>query len=176
MSDARVRVAQRGHHVVALVKQLQVPQSAFVHLPYPIQMSLNKMRPFYRLDDGRSSLTVRGLQVFQIQRAAYVSLFQLRVDRGEPAQVVLSRIARLLIGRKVQNETRTDGGKPGSLDLFRNEKLRPLRLLVLPRRRTSLRAASRPRTSLRTMLRMRFCPLRIDMVMHVDANGLRHDL
>src|SRR5579871_2258124 len=168
MSDARVRVAQRGHHVVALVKQLQVPQSAFVHLPYPIQMSLNKVRPFYRLDDRRSPLAVRGLQVFQIQRAANVSLFQLRVDRGEPAQVVLSRIARLVNGGKVQNETRADGGKPGSFDLFRKEKLRPLLLLILPRRRTtsrtttSLRAASRP--SLRPKLRMRFCPLWIDMV------------
>jgi hypothetical protein len=57
-------------------------------------------------------MVVRGLQVFQVQRAANVPLFQLRVDRREPAKVVVSGIAWLDVGREIQNEAGTDGGKP----------------------------------------------------------------
>ena len=58
------------------------------------------------------AMVVRGLQVFQVQRAANVPLFQLRVDRREPAKVVVSGIAWLDVGREIQNEAGTDGGKP----------------------------------------------------------------
>ena len=71
-----------------------------------------KCAPFDRLDDGWLAMVVRGLQVFQVQRAVNVSLFQLRVDRREPAKEVVARIARLVIWREIQHEARTDGGKP----------------------------------------------------------------
>ena len=108
------------------------------------------------------TIVVRGLQVFQVQRAVNVSLFQLRVDRREPAQEVVSRIPWFVIWREIQHEARTDSGKSGSLDLFRHEKLGSLLLLLLLPRRTTLR--------------MRFRPRGIDMVVHVDASGPGHDL
>ena len=107
-------------------------------------------------------MVVRGLQVFQVQRAANVSLFQLRVDRREPAEEVVSRIAWLVVRREIQYEAGTDGGKSRSFELFRQRKAGSLRLLLLPLRLT--------------LLRMRFRPRGIDMVVHVDANGPRHDL
>ncbi len=77
VSGGRVRIAQRRHHVVSLVQQLKVPQTAFVHLFNPIKVPLDELCPFDRLDDRRLTMVVRGLQVFQVQRAANVSLFQL---------------------------------------------------------------------------------------------------
>ena len=70
------------------------------------------MCPFDRLDDRWLTMVVRGLQVFQVQRAEHVLLFQLHVDRREPAKKVVSRIAGLVIGHEIQHEARTDGGKP----------------------------------------------------------------
>ena len=57
-------------------------------------------------------MVVRGLQLFQVQRAVDVSLFQLRVHRREPTKIVVKRIARLGKWREIQHEARTDGGKP----------------------------------------------------------------
>ena len=162
VSGRRVRVAQRRHHVVSLVKQLKVPHTAFVHLFHPVQLPLDELCPFDRLDDRGLTMVVRGLQVFQVQRAANVSLFQLRVDRREPAKEVVSRIAGLVVWREIQHEARTDGGKPRPFEFFCQERLGSLLLLLLPLRLTTLR--------------MRFRPRGIDMVVHVDANGPGHDL
>ena len=43
VSGGRVRVAQRRHHVVSLVKQLKVPHTAFVHLFHSVQMALDEL-------------------------------------------------------------------------------------------------------------------------------------
>ena len=112
VSGRRDHVAQRRHHVVSLVKQLKVPHTAFVHLFHSVQVPLDELCPFDCLDDGWLTMVVRGLQVFQVQRAVNVSLFQLRVHRREPAKVVVSRITWLAIRREIQHEARTDGGKP----------------------------------------------------------------
>ena len=123
-----------------------------------------KLQVFIRIlqpigDLGRSLVDHgRARQVFQVQRAANVSLFQLRVERRDPAKEVVSRIAGLDVWREIQQEARTDSGKPGSLDLFGHEKVGSLLLLLLPRRRTSVRTRIRSGG--------------IDTVMHVDANGL----
>jgi hypothetical protein len=123
---------------------------------------LDEMRPFDRLDDRWLTMVVRSLQVFQVQRAVNVSLFQLRVDRREPAKEAFPRIARLVIRREIQHEARTDGGKPRLFELIRQEKAGSLLWLLLPLRLTTLRTWFRPRG--------------IDMVVHVDANGPGHDL
>ena len=165
VSGGRVRAAQRRHQVVSLVKQLQVPYTAFVHLFHPVQAPLNELCPFDRLDDRWLTMAVRGLQVFQGQRALNVFHFQPRVDHREPAQEVVSRIAWLVIRREIQHEARTDGGKPRSFELFCQEKAGSQLLLLLPPRLTLLL----------TMLRMGFGPRGIDMVVHVYANGPGHD-
>jgi hypothetical protein len=91
-----------------------------------------------------------------------VVLFQLRVDRHEPAEEVVARIAWLLIWREIQFVARTDRGQPRLFKLLCNRKGGSLLLLLLPPRRT--------------LLRMRFRPRGMDMVVHVDANGPRDDL
>ena len=75
VSGGRVRVAQRRHHVVSLVKQLKVPHTAFVHLFHSVQVPLDKVCTFDCLDDRWLAMVVRGLQVFQVQRAVHMSLF-----------------------------------------------------------------------------------------------------
>ena len=129
--DKLIAREQTVLRVVSLVKQLKVPQTTFVHLFHSVQVPLNEVCPFDRLDDRWSTMVVRGLQVFQVQRAANVSLFQLRVDRREPAKEVVSRIAWLVILREIQHEARTDGGKPRPFELFCQGKLGGLLLLLL---------------------------------------------
>jgi len=118
MSGNCVHVAQWRYHVVSLVKQLKVPQSAFVHLLQSIQVPLNEHCSFNRLDNRWVPMVVRGPQVLQVQRAANVSLFQLRVDSRKPAKQVLSRIARFVVWGEIQHKARTDGGKPRPLQLL----------------------------------------------------------
>jgi hypothetical protein len=112
MSGGRDHIAQRRHHVVALMKQLKVPHTAPVHLLHSVQVSLDELCSFDRLDDGWLTMGVRGLKVSHRQRAVDMALFQLRVHRREPAKVVVSRIAGLAIWREIQHKARTDGGKP----------------------------------------------------------------
>ena len=81
VSGGRVRAAQRRHQVVSLVKQLKVTHTSLVHLFHSVRVSLNEVCSFDRLHDSWSTMVVRGLQVFQVERAVNVSLFQLRVDR-----------------------------------------------------------------------------------------------
>src|SRR5271168_3909000 len=95
-----------------LVKQLQISHTAFVHFFDSVQVPLDELRSFDGLDDRWSTMVVRGLQVFQVQRAMQVSLFQLGVDGGEPAQVFVSRVAWLMTWREIQHEARAYGGKP----------------------------------------------------------------
>jgi hypothetical protein len=50
VSGGRICVAQGRHHVVSLVKQLQVPRTAVVRLFHPVQVPLNEVCSFDRLD------------------------------------------------------------------------------------------------------------------------------
>ena len=101
---------------------------------------------------------VRRLQVFQVERALHLSLFQLRVHRREPTAIVVPRIARLGKWREIQHEARTHRGKPRLFDLFCQGEGRTLPLRWL------------------TILRMWFRPRGVDMIVHVDANGPGHHL
>ena len=159
MRRSRIGIAQRRHHIVSLVEQLKVPHTALVHFLHSVHMAFDELRPFYRLHNRRPAAAVRVLQIFQVQRAAHVSLFQLRVHCREPVEEVVSRIAGLVVGREIQYEAGTDGGKPGSLQLFRQRKVGCLRWLLFP-----LRLAA---------LWMRLRASGIDMVVHVDADSSR---
>jgi hypothetical protein len=141
---------------------LKIPQTAFVHLFHSVQVPLDEVCPFDRLDDRWLAMVGRSLQAFQVQRAVNVSLFQLCVNCREPAKEVVSRIAWLVISREIQHKARSDSGKPRLFELFCQGKIRNPLLLLPPLRLT--------------MLRMRFRPRRIDMVVHVDANGPGYDL
>jgi hypothetical protein len=94
------------------VKQLKVPDTSLVRLLHSVQAPLDELCPFDCLHDRWVTVVVRGLQILQAQGAVNVSLFQLRVDRREPAKEVISRIARLVIWRKIQHEACTNGGEP----------------------------------------------------------------
>jgi hypothetical protein len=112
VSGRRDHIAQRRHHVVSLVKQLQVPHSALVHLLQALQASLDELCSFDRLDDGWLVTMVCRLNVFQCQCAVDMPLHQLCVDRREPAKVVVSRLAGLFGRREIEHKARTNGRKP----------------------------------------------------------------
>src|SRR5579863_8855935 len=106
-------------------------------------------------------MVVRGLEVFLVERAAHVSLFQLRVNGRQPVKEVIPRVTWFVIWREVEHEARADGGEPGLAEFFGDEKVRSHLFLLRSRRLT---------------LRMRLCPRRINMIVHVDANGSGQDL
>ena len=83
------------------MKQLKMSHTALVHFCHAVKVPLDKVGAFHRLDNSWLPLVVRGLQVFQDQRAMQVSLFQLRIDSRQPTKEVVSRIAWLVILREI---------------------------------------------------------------------------
>ena len=94
-------------------------QAALVDFFDAIEMTLDEHGSFGGLDDGWLPAIMRFLQVFEMQGAVHVALFQLRVAGGEPAKEVFSRIARLVVLREIEDEGGADGGEAGALQLLR---------------------------------------------------------
>ena len=101
------------------MQQLKMAQAALVDLFDAVEVALDEHGPFGALHDRRLPTVVRGSQVFEVQGAVRVALFQLCVDGGEPVKEVVSRIAGLVVLREVQNEGGADGGEAGLLQLPR---------------------------------------------------------
>jgi hypothetical protein len=94
-----VNIAQ-WHGGVTIVKQPKMPQTAFVGLFHPLNMTLKKMTALDRLDDRWLFILMGSSEVSQGKGTLHAVAFQLPIHRGQPFEKAVVRIAWLVVGRK----------------------------------------------------------------------------
>src|SRR5579871_4071810 len=124
MGVAGVGVAEGSDHVVAIVQQLQVAETALIDLRDAIEAAFDEVGSFDGLNDGGAAGTMGRLQIVEGEGAAHVSLGEFGVDGVEPVKVVVAGVAGLIVWGEVEHESGADGGEAGAFQFGGDVELR----------------------------------------------------